>query len=75
MEGPNIRANLSLLNGGTGDDGGPNQADSQLGIIPRTIEKLFLTVNEPKYSHMEFSIMVSYFEICKYSALTLCCVI
>ena len=37
MEGPNIRANLSML----GADEERSEADSQLGIIPRTIEKLF----------------------------------
>lgn len=66
MEGPNIRANLSMLNGGNAGQGSENNADNQLGIIPRTIERLFLTVKEPKYSHMEFTVMVSYFEICEY---------
>jgi len=62
MEGPNIRANLSILNGG---NSGGGDAENQLGIIPRTIEKLFNTIREPIYGHMEFTIMVSYFEICK----------
>ena len=60
MEGPNIRANLSIL--GTGES--EENANNQLGIIPRMIEKLFFTIKEPKYGHMDFTIMVSYFEIC-----------